>query len=128
MGPLASRPLLDISGMLNLQATRVNLAAKGGSFKLHKLRDNVLSWLQHWSREAQQQLWGRLEPALVVFQEPCDAPKQVTTHLNKNKGPEQNSISPVLACLQEHVQLPCHAEPQTQTPLDSEGRQISPRP
>ena len=79
MGLLASRPLLSVSEMLNVQVSRVNLAANGNSFKLDKLRDSVLSWLQHWSQEAQQQLWGRLEPALVAFQEPCNALSQVSS-------------------------------------------------
>ena len=79
VGLFASRPLLSISGMLYLQVSRVNLAAKRGSFKLDKLRDSVLSWLQHWSQDAQQQLWGRLEPALVAFQAPCNALSQVSS-------------------------------------------------
>lgn len=57
----------------------MNLAAKEGKIKLHNLRDSVLSWLQHWSQEAQQQLWGRLEPALVAFQESCNPPSQVSS-------------------------------------------------
>ena len=79
LGPLAGRLLLSTTEMMDLQVFRVNLAAKGGSFKLHKLLDSVLSWLQHWSQEAQQELWGRLEPALKAFQEPCNALSQVSS-------------------------------------------------
>ena len=75
----ASRPLLSTSELLNWQVSRVNLAAKEGKIKLHNLRNSVLSWLQHWSQEAQQQLWGRLEPALVAFQEACNPPSQVSS-------------------------------------------------
>ena len=87
MGLVASRPLLSTSGMLNLQASRVKLEAKGGSFELHNLRDSVLSWLQHWSQEAQQRLWARLEPALVAFQESCNALGQVSSNVVSTRVP-----------------------------------------